>query len=300
MNHNKKFYSIFTLCLLFGLLSAFADANSRAVKAVDDIDTVFSIEPGIEIAIEPTEEASIENSIEPSTEPSMEASLEPSVEPSIEPDIEPSAEPTVEPSEVPVDSTDVVLLAKAIIDELGWDVTGEQGQPYMVAVNRAASVVTVYAKDEEGNYTKPVKAMLCSAGRQRHNTSVGTYTTTERYRWRALYEGVGQYAIRIFDNVLFHSVPYNTKNADDLEYEEFNKLGEPASMGCVRLAVADAKWLYDNLPTGFKVIIYADEENPGPLGKPDKILIDVNDTIRRGWDPTDPDENNPWNKKETY
>ncbi|MFR5209625.1 MAG: L,D-transpeptidase family protein [Clostridia bacterium] len=28
----------------------------------------------------------------------------------------------------------------------------------------------------------------------------------------------------------------------------FNKLGEQASQGCVRLAVSDAKWVYDNCP----------------------------------------------------
>ena len=32
-------------------------------------------------------------------------------------------------------------------------------------------------------------------------------------------------------------------------------LGIPASHGCVRLKVEEAKWLYDNIPSGTKLII---------------------------------------------
>ena len=92
---------------------------------------------------------------------------------------------------------------------------------------------------------------------------------------------------------MFHSVCYFSANIDNLEYDEYNKLGGPASLGCIRLCVADVKWMYDNLPDGFPVIIYDDPSSPGPWGKPDPIRIDVNDE-RRGWDPTDPDQNNPW------
>lgn len=56
----------------------------------------------------------------------------------------------------------------------------------------------------------------------------------------------------------------------------------------------DAKWIYDNCPVGTKVTIY-DSKDPGPLGKPTPIRIDVNSPYR-GWDPTDPDPRNPWLK----
>ena len=72
--------------------------------------------------------------------------------------------------------------------------------------------------------------------------------------------------------------------------EEFNKLGQTASAGCVRLTVADVKWVYENCPSGTTVIIYNDE-NPGPLGKPSAPYISEDN----GWDPTDPDSSNPWN-----
>ena len=78
-----------------------------------------------------------------------------------------------------------------------------------------------------------------------------------------------------------------------LESEEFNKLGEEASLGCVRLAVADAKWIYDNCAIGTQVHIY-DSDKEEPLGKPDPIRIKDTDVH---WDPTDDNEDNPYNKE---
>ncbi len=164
--------------------------------------------------------------------------------------------------------------------------------PYYIKVNRLANCVTVYAKDEAGAYTIPVRAMICSVGLN-NNTPIGVFKTSTKYAWRALYGGVyGQYAFRIHGAILFHSVPYFSKSKDDLEYEEYNKLGEPASLGCVRLAVEDAKWLIDNCPSGTMVEIY-DSEDPGPLGRPSSVRIPP-ESPYRGWDPTDPDPENPW------
>lgn len=168
--------------------------------------------------------------------------------------------------------------------------------PYYIKVNRQANCVTVYGLDENGEYTVPVKAMVCSVGLN-GNTPTGIFQTSTKYLWRALYGGVyGQYAYRITGAILFHSVPYYTQDKGDLETEEYNKLGEAASLGCVRLSVADAKWLVDNCPQGTTVEIY-DSPDPGPLGKPTAITIDP-DSPYRGWDPTDPDENNPWRNYE--
>lgn len=163
--------------------------------------------------------------------------------------------------------------------------------PYYITVNRSQNIVTIYQKDSSGNF-KPVKAMVCSVGLN-NNTPTGTFSTTDKYTWRLLSGGVyGQYATRITGHILFHSVPYYTQAKDNLESEEYNKLGQAASLGCVRLAVQDAKWIYDNCPKSTTVEIY-DSSEAEPLGKPSAIKIDLNDS-RKGWDPTDPDAKNPW------
>lgn len=53
---------------------------------------------------------------------------------------------------------------------------------------------------------------------------------------------------------LFHSVPTNHKFGNYIRSEGM-KLGKPASHGCVRLSVADAKWFYENIPDGTSVHI---------------------------------------------
>ena len=171
----------------------------------------------------------------------------------------------------------------------------QDGFPYLIAVNRAAGCVTVYAADENGSYTRPYMAMVCSGGT---DTPLGYYNTIVHYSWRLLSGPCyGQYATRIVGSYLFHSVPYYTQHQDDLEYDEFNKLGTVASLGCIRLMVVDVNWIYNCCPIGTPVVIYDNADDPGPLGKPDTIHIDPKDETLRGWDPTDPDPRNPWDDK---
>lgn len=176
------------------------------------------------------------------------------------------------------------------------DAPEDNGCPYYIKVNRKQNVVTVYALDDNGYYTVPIKAMVCSVGAN-NATPTGTFTTSDKHEWSALVGGVyGQYAYRINGQIMFHSVPYYTKDKGNLESEEYNKLGTAASLGCVRLSVSDAKWLYDNCPSGTIVTIY-DSDSAGPLGKPAAEVLDLEDE-RSCWDPTDPDEDNPWNTGE--
>ena len=177
-------------------------------------------------------------------------------------------------------------------------------KPYYIRINRQQNCVTIYKLDEKGKYTIPVKAMACSVG-VNNATPTGTFPLSTKYRWHELMGSVygqycsrgsvyGQYCSRITGGVLFHSVFYSTKNPSTLAYNSYNRLGTTASHGCVRLNVADAKWIYDNCPSGTLVNIY-DAKDPGPLGKPTPVKIDVTSKYR-GWDPTDPDVNNPWRK----
>lgn len=178
---------------------------------------------------------------------------------------------------------------------LGLDLSYVDSYPYLLAVNRAASTVTVYGVDDQNRYTVPYMAMVCSGG---EDTPLGYYHTPVNYQWRLLSGPCyGQYATRIWDAYLFHSVPYYTQHKDDLEYIEFNKLGTLASLGCIRLQTVDVKWIYDHCPIGTKVIIYDDEDVPGPMGKPGTIWIDPENVELRGWDPTDPDPENPWDEQ---
>ncbi len=178
----------------------------------------------------------------------------------------------------------------------GMTVQAKEDAPrYEIRVNRAANCVTVYEKDAAGAYTVPVKAMASSCGIQLDYTPLGKFSTSDYYEWRLMVDNTyGQYAVRFVNRILFHSVPYMSAAPDTLAAEEYNKLGEPASHGCVRLTANDAKWIYDNCEKGTTVIVYDDAENPGPLGKPETMKIQ-SDHPYRFWDPTDlTKETNPW------
>ena len=167
------------------------------------------------------------------------------------------------------------------------------GKPYYIEIVRNQNVVIVYGLDSNNYYTRVVKVFVASVGRPGAVTPTGTFKTSRELRWATLYGGVyGQYTTRIVGAILFHSVPYYSQNPGDLEWEEYNKLGSAVSAGCVRLRVIDAKWIYDNVPSGTTVRIY-DGNLPNGVGKPSAAKISGSNP-NRGWDPTDPDPNNPW------
>lgn len=94
---------------------------------------------------------------------------------------------------------------------------------YYIRINYQANVVTIYGKDENNEYTVPIKAMICSTGRATPRS--GTYTIKGRWEWLRLLGGVyGHYSTQITGNILFHSVPYLRKDPASLEYWEYDKL----------------------------------------------------------------------------
>lgn len=185
-------------------------------------------------------------------------------------------------------------------DYIAANHTKSNGRPYYIMVNRAQSTVTVYSLDENGYYTVPVKAMICSTGRKGHATPTGTFSIGGRWTWvHMLDNSYGQYCTQIKGNILFHSVCYTKKDPSTLMTEEYNGLGAPASLGCVRLQTVDAKWIFDNCAAGTKVTVY-DGADPGPLGKPAKYIDCISEEQANGWDPTDPREENPWRTAMLY
>ena len=165
---------------------------------------------------------------------------------------------------------------------------------YYIKVNKTTNTVTVYIKEDDGNL-KPFKAMVCSIGRTGHETPEGTgYKTSDYYDWRLMVDNTyGRYAVRFNGSIMFHSVPYYESKKNSLEWKDYNKLGRPASLGCIRLAVADAKWIFDNCKRGTEVDVYSGPASTDPLGTPEPIRLDLSSEYR-DWDPTDLTPENPW------
>jgi lipoprotein-anchoring transpeptidase ErfK/SrfK len=167
--------------------------------------------------------------------------------------------------------------------------TYSEAGSYEIQVNRTQNVVVINKYDPMSGY-EPYKAMICSTGLN-NSTPLGTWSIKSKRVWGYLLGGVsGQYVSEYNGDFLFHSVPYyRYGDKASLELEEFVHLGEQRSMGCVRLQVIDAKWVFDNCPAGTRVQVYASPDI-GPLGKPAPAVLNWS----LGWDPTDPDPANPY------
>ena len=190
----------------------------------------------------------------------------------------------------------LVILFFALFLGAGRSVEAKSGKrikaskQYMIRINKQQNVVTVY-KYVKGKKYKPYRAFTCSTGAA---TPIGTFHMKEKMRWHQLNGGsYGQYCCRIHGGVLFHSVWYYRPDKAAQSYIQYNRLGTMASHGCVRLTVWDAKWIYDHCAPGTKIVIY-NSSRPGPLGKPKTMKV----RGYSGWDPTDPDPANPYQRKQ--
>lgn len=169
--------------------------------------------------------------------------------------------------------------------------------PYEIRVNRSENFVVVYGIDKNGDYTIPYKAFICSTAKHVEDTPLGIFTISDKYRWHLMVDGTyAQYAMRISGEIMLHSVPYYSPNNNDLESKEYNKLGKPASLGCIRMRVSAIKWIYKNCKPGTTVNIYETTGEEPPITIPKLKKLNLEDECS-GWDPTDPVKDNPWKKK---
>ena len=127
----------------------------------------------------------------------------------------------------------------------------ESNTPYLIYVNLNDQKTYVY-EGSSNNWTLE-KDFPCSSGIESETTPKGVYTITGRGDWfySDEYEQGGKYWVQFWGDYLFHSLPYDETQNTIVDYT----LGVPASHGCIRLAVEDSKWLFENMPDDTKVII---------------------------------------------
>lgn len=122
---------------------------------------------------------------------------------------------------------------------------------HLIYVSLADQITYVY-KGNMNNWDK-IKSFTCSTGINEEKTPTGIFDVRERGEWffSDKYNQGGRYWVQFYGDYLFHSVPYNEDKSEILD----NTLGKAASHGCIRLKTVDAKWIYDNIQAGTKVII---------------------------------------------
>ena len=212
----------------------------------------------------------------------------------------------------PADSTGQVAPGTAQVDRIclvppytPTDPPKAEGEKLLVLYLPTQSIVSYHGAG--GEWVED-RIMICSSGKGKNATPVGRYTIYQRYEYKLLGSEeedtlcFGFWACRFYKGHLFHSVPISydagydkSKGHRMTNMRSYQKLGSTASHGCVRLTVADAKYIYDLSQFETVNVWVVKDKGPTPP-KPPAVLWSEPYTDRQGygWDPTDPDPNNPY------
>jgi len=144
---------------------------------------------------------------------------------------------------------------------------------YYIEVDTGNQVVTVFQKDDDGEYTRIVRRFVCTTGKTR-DTETEPASPTPSGKWKmgarerfgkfANFEGeYSRYWTQIVGGIYFHSIMFGKRDVNELKKSPFRTLGNDASHGCIRLYVEDAKWLYDNACFGTTVNVVSRSRKKG-------------------------------------
>ena len=120
---------------------------------------------------------------------------------------------------------------------------------YFIAVDIKNHRTIVFKRS--GKAWKVSKDWVCSTGAPGSPTPTGKWTVgIKGYSFGEGY--TCYYYTQFWGDYLFHSVKYyqGTRTVKD------GRLGQDVSEGCVRLAIKNAKWIYDYIPEGTRVVTY--------------------------------------------
>ncbi len=168
--------------------------------------------------------------------------------------------------------------------------TEEGSDEYYIEVNirKNAMIVYQYAKDKK---TKtPYKIFKCSVGSQ---VKKGSYQTSNNYSWLNINGGWHKYNTQFDTKSWIQSAEYRDKYDNTLNKKSYNAIGEKQESGsCILLYARDAGWIYENCSKTEINIIKGKKSDKLPL----EFEPDVKAVKYCGWDPTDSDANNPYQK----
>lgn len=120
---------------------------------------------------------------------------------------------------------------------------------WLILVDTSRCVTSIYY-GSQGNWDLN-RRYVCSTGRAGTPTVIGEYEVFGKgYSFGHGY--TCYYYTQFYGDYLFHSSPYYVNSNRIMD----PTMGVPSSAGCVRLEIQNAKWIYDNIPYGTKVVTY--------------------------------------------
>lgn len=120
---------------------------------------------------------------------------------------------------------------------------------YLILVDTTNCKVGIF--EGEADNWNMIKYWKCSPGASSSPTVTGTFKIQGRRTFFISGNSWCHWATGFYGNYMFHSTLYNSNGT-----HQDSRLGMNLSHGCVRLAIKNAKWIYDNIPRGTKVVVY--------------------------------------------
>jgi D-alanyl-D-alanine dipeptidase/lipoprotein-anchoring transpeptidase ErfK/SrfK len=172
-------------------------------------------------------------------------------------------------------------------DPLRPEINPPQSSDYKIYIEKGSFTITVFAKDENGNYTKPVRIYPTAVGKTAGRTPAGTFEIGEKERWHTFpapfIGGYAQYASHFYNTLLIHSPIYGLQDIQYMVPESYQEIGTMCTAGCLRTTTEGAYWIYTYCPAGTVVEIV----NGSPMGLQMPELPEPDPSYP--WkDPTDP------------
>ncbi len=122
---------------------------------------------------------------------------------------------------------------------------------WLILVNCSTHKVGIF-KGSKGNWSLK-KYFSCTTGKPSTPTKKGVFSVGNRGTSFGSSTYTCWYWTQWSGNYLFHSILYMPGSKSRVND---GRLGMSLSHGCVRLAISNAKWIYNNIPRGTKVVVY--------------------------------------------
>lgn len=289
-----KFKRISAICLVSAFFMTGCANQMNQIIGMDNIEEPSiqatltptpTVEPTTIPTPEPTEAPTVEPTKAPTPEPTKAPTKVPTPKPTKKPTPKPTKVPTKKPTKAPtktptkaptqtpsttVAPTDTIATAPTTptittpqitptkvpnTNTTYADYINNKGftssTKYLVWVETSSQNTMVFQKNQSGKF-ELVKKMICSTGVNK-GTPKGNFKLSSRrwnWLWFRKYNCGAKYVTQLFGNYLFHSFPMD-KDKNILD----TTLGKPASHGCIRLSVDNAKWIHDNITGGTTIYI---------------------------------------------
>lgn len=136
---------------------------------------------------------------------------------------------------------------------------------YKLVINLYYQFITVFERDANGEFTVPVRYILCSTGKQSTPTPIGEFEIGNVKGRFVQFKGTdyfAQYWTQLSGTSYLHSILYSRADAYYYKENSFKRLGTKASSGCIRMPVPDARWIWYNIAPGTKAVVVEGEEDP--------------------------------------